>query len=384
MEGGGRLFGAASLARKLKASGLLKVVCDDSILEINEMTLRAMLNSSFILPSQAQDALSIEVITLGKNRDQNLFQFKIYENVEPADEGEFGTKEEGGEKGMKGVKGEKGEKGEDFLALDPAAMISEIADRLENILMEEYYKEQKQYQRKLAEAQTELKPLEEKMRQLNDRERELFAKAGMTSLRRTEVLKKIQSLERRQQEMEMELVAAAAREDELQKQIAILGDQTAKKLQQDTVLDELKNILQLRENEMKTVQKMMESGNASQSDYFKAREAVAQARIEMVKRQEAISESIGGGAAMQERVKELTDIAIENAESQAVLKHIEEQLSIIKDKKILELADQYEIEIGLKQDTMRRSYDFTQKSIQEYNYTMQRMLPPSVSVLGGD
>ena len=263
-------------------------------------------------------------------------------------------------------------------------MISEIADQLKDILMAEFDKQQRQYRMKLEDAEHELQPLEEKMRGLNDLERDLYAKAGTSSLRRNDVLKQIQSLERRRQEMEMELVEAAAREEALQKQIAILGDQTEKKLAQDPVSVELKEIMQLREQEMKTVQKMVDTGHASQNEYFKARAAIAKARIELVKRQEAISESIGGGAMMQERVKELTDIAITNAESQAVLNYIEEQLSILKNKKILELADQYEVEIALKQDSIRQSYAHAQDNIQRYRLNMQRSLVPSVSVLGGD
>jgi hypothetical protein len=369
----------------LIASGLLKVVCDESILELNDQILGAIVNSSFVLPEEAQEALTIEVQSLGNTRGQNLFQLEIFENPEPEDvsHGEYGAKED--ELTALEIPGEEEEKeGEDFQDLPPVQMISEIADRLKDILMAEYNKQQRQIFNKLAEAEAELKPLEEKMRRLNDHERELYAKAGTSSLRRNDVLKQIQSLERKRQDMEMRLVEAAAREEALQKQIAILGDQTEKKLTQDSVLEELVNILKLREEEMKTVEKMVETGRTSQSEYLKAREAIAQARIELVKRQEAIRDSTGGGATLQERVKELTDIAILNAESQAVLKHISEQLAMLKAKKILELADQYEVEIALKQDFMRRSYEYAQKNIQSYKFDMQRTLAPSVSVLGGN
>ena len=381
MEYGGR-GGPIRPQVDLIASGLLKVVCDDSILELNDQILGAIVNSSFVLSQEAQEELTIEVHSLGKTREQNLFQLTIFEIREPEDEGE-----EEGEKGEKeappGAGKTEGE-GDDFLELPPAEMINVITNRLREILMAEFDKQRNQYRGKLEDAEVYLKPLEDKMRRLNDLERELFAKAGMSSLRREDVLSQIRSLERQKQDMEMRLVEAAAREDALQKQIAILSDQTKKKLSQDAVLRELEHIVKLREQEMITVQKMVEAGQASQNEYFKVREGIAQARIKLVERQEAIRESLGGGATMQERVKELTDIAISHAMDQAVLKHIAEQLEMLKAKKILELADQYEVEIALKQNAIRQSYEYTQESIQGYRLHMQRLLVPSVSVLGGD
>ena len=364
------------------ADGLVKVECDDSILKIDEQVLEAIVNSSFVLSPEVQEQLIIEVRSVGGMEEQNLFKLTIFETREPEDI-EHGAKK--GDLRALDIPGEEEEgegEGDGFLELPPADMISEIADQLKDILMAEFDKQRNQYRGKLEDAEVYLKPLEDKMRRLNDLERELFAKAGMSSLRRSDVLKQIQSLERKRQDMEMRLVEAAAREEALQKQIAILGKQTEEKLKQDIVLKELEHILKLREEEMKTVQKMVEAGQASQNEYFKVRGAVAQARIELVKRQETIHESIGGGATMQERVKELTDIAIMNAESQAVFQYIEEQLAIIEAKKILEIADQYEMEIALKQDSMLRSYEYAQKNVQRYRLNMQDSLPPSVSVLG--
>ena len=357
----------------LIASGLLKVVCDESILGLDDQILGVIVNSSFILSAEAQEALTINVGSLGRTRDQNLFALEIFEKPALENEGEFGVE--------KGVEGEKGE-GEDFLERSPAEMISEIAVQLENILMEEYEKQQRQMKRKLDEALNELEPLEEQMSRLNARERELYAKAGMSSLRRNDVLKQIQSLERMKQEMEMRLVEKAAREEALQEQIAILGKQTEIKLKQDSVLEELELIMKLREEEMERVKKMMGAGQASQKDYFRAREALAQARIKLVERKEEISDSIRAGTTLRLRVKELADITISNTEDGAVLRHIEKQLSILKDKEILELADQFEVEIALKQDSVLQSYDYARENIQEYKLLLQRMVEPSVSVLG--
>ena len=370
------------LPGQLKASGLLKVSCDFSILQLNDDVLGALLNSSFVLAEDAQEKFTIYVDLMAGKGDENLFRLTIVENADPEKQAEGGLEAQGQEHGDETRSG-RGDKEEEFLKSSPADMISKIADRLRDILIMEFDKQRRKNREKLEEAESELKPLEDKMRRLNDLERELYAKAGMSSLRRNDVLKQIQSLERRKQDMEMRLVESAARKEALQEQIAKLGDQAKEKLNKDQVTMDLLEILKLRETELARVYEMQQKGVVSQEERAKAQEALFRARIELAQRQEAIRESTGS-AMMQARVKELSDITISNAEDQAVLKHVWEQLTMFQANKILELADQYEVEIALKQDAIRQSYALAQDNIQRYRLNIQRSLAPSVSVLGGD
>ncbi|MBN1846889.1 MAG: hypothetical protein JW810_14480 [Sedimentisphaerales bacterium] len=380
----------------------MKLTCDSEVLEMNAEILNVLLNSSLIIPTGLQERISVEVSVMGRS---NLFRLNIFEiplmpQTDPAaalgephpemyDMNPIASEPEPGLANLEPAASEEApqeaepEQG-DLLTLPPADKITWVADRLRAVLRTEYEKQLDQYRQKLELAEKELVPLREQMRELTDAERALFVKTGIADLRREKVLEKIQFLEDRRQDLEMQQVESRALVGALEDQLAKMAEQAKEKLAQDPIAKELEGILEIRRHEFELVQKMQEQGQASREDVLKAQEGLARARIELVQRREAVAETIGGVAAIQKWNEELASVAMKNAEAEAGLKYVNGQLQQYRDKKILEEADMYELYIGLKMETVRKSYNDKRNALLRYQNYLQQATPPAVSVLGAD
>lgn len=362
---------------QMEASGILKVDCSESVLELSDGIIWAIANSSFVLPEETQGILAIHVNSLTRGRDRNLFQVDIYKKCKEPEQEDEGFAEETGTA--------KGEEKDNFLSLSASGKIRYVADQLQEILNAEYDKQQNTYREKLEAAREELEPLEEKMRMLNERERELYAEAGISDLRRDYVLKQIRELEHRKQYLMMEVVESEARHGALQSQITKHSDNIREKLADDPILRELEEVVSLRRQELQAAETLQGQGlEAQRKELSQAKLALSKARIDVETRKQGIRELVGSGAVMQEWVKELADLSMTTVEKEEVFGHIRNRLREFKDRNILELADRYELEIALKKDAVHQSYERTQKAIRDFQSRVQRMQPPSVSVLGGD
>jgi hypothetical protein len=168
----------------------------------------------------------------------------------------------------------------------------------------------------------------------------LQADSGLVEMNREAALKTLHELEERQQELEIQLVAANARERAIATQIASTAKAAEERAKNDPVAAELEKVVAVREQELGRVSKVYESGAASVGDSLRAIEGVALARAELVKARAAATQA-AGGELLGKLNGELVHIAIDSAEAQARLGTIRGRLEELRKRKTLELVDRY-------------------------------------------
>ena len=113
-----------------------------------------------------------------------------------------------------------------------------------------------------------------------------------------------------------------------------------------------------------------------------ARESVVRANIDFQTRRETLTKH-QGGKSLSELNNELASIAMSNSEYEATYQFIREQMDRLQSRKLLELANRYEVEILLKMESVREAFVTVQYRINELKTLLAGMQPPSVSILGG-
>jgi hypothetical protein len=191
-----------------------------------------------------------------------------------------------------------------------------------------------------------VREIDEQLANLKDKMELLHSISLNTAQLGPEILKdRIKSAELERQRLEMDLVAQHKRSGAITDQIQRIKKEADMRIDTDPVLKQLREVVPLREEEVKRVQKMFESGQASQSEASAVRDTVLQANIRVAEREEALRQSTQAG--LLERLnEELATIMIDQAEKQVRLELLRSQQPSIDVKDISEdkldrLTDQY-------------------------------------------
>jgi hypothetical protein len=127
------------------------------------------------------------------------------------------------------------------------------------------------------------------------------------------------------QQVNMSLATAEAKRKAIEEQIAQLRVQADKKLAGDTVTQELQTILDGREKSLQTAQNMSLTGRISELDVAKARESLAQARIDLARRKEELAKA-GGGSQLDSYSAQISEVAVQTAQDRAKLGILRQRL----------------------------------------------------------
>jgi outer membrane protein TolC len=136
----------------------------------------------------------------------------------------------------------------------------------------------------------------------------------------------------------------------------------------------------VHEKRLKDTQKLYESGSASAADLEDVKEKIIRARIELVKRQEEVSNPPGGivlGSYNNELAKLSTNMAL----SQQQIRSLEEQLKELEE--LLGKADDYEL-LSLKADIARQNLEETLLWNARLGRNIRSIQPPDVTVIGAE
>jgi hypothetical protein len=118
-----------------------------------------------------------------------------------------------------------------------------------------------------------------------------------------------------------------ARQDLLEKKIAQISLDIFKKVQTDRIAEELEKIVKMKETDAK---RLAESGAASEHDVDMAQTEVANARIRLMERREAIETTVYGDT-LQVLNKELVEVSLDGGEQAVLAEAIDARLGKLRE-----------------------------------------------------
>ncbi len=151
-------------------------------------------------------------------------------------------------------------------------------------------------------------------------------------------------------------------------------------LENDSITIELQKIVELIGRLLIEAEKQFRAGTISSLQLDEIKEKLARARIEIARRRESLSKSIGGNL-IESLNKELADRSITAAQDEASIRSLDRQL--VEAESLLAKADDYEL-LSLKADVAKQTL---QESILWRDRTSRQirlLQSPMVSILGGE
>ena len=168
--------------------------------------------------------------------------------------------------------------------------------------------------------------------------------------------------------------------DATTKRISGIQTKITEQLENDAISIEQQKIIDLIGKLLVEAEKQAKAGRISTSQVDEIKEKLARARIELARRRESLSNSIGGNL-IESLNKELADRSIQATQQEASLTSLERQQ--VEAESLLAKADDYEL-LSLKADMAKQSL---QESILWRDRTSRQirlLQSPMVSILGGE
>ena len=204
--------------------------------------------------------------------------------------------------------------------------------------------------------------------------------SGSRDLSRYAILRDISGLRQQLQTAIMKRASDESLYEATANQISEEQARRKKLIEDDPITREFKSILDVHERRLEATQKLYDSGKASVADLEDVKEKIIRARIELVKRQEEVSNPPGGivlGSYNNELAKLSTNMAL----SQQQIRSLEEQLKELEE--LLAKADDYEL-ISLKADIARQNLEETLLWNARLGRNIRSIQPPDVTVIGAE
>ena len=136
-------------------------------------------------------------------------------------------------------------------------------------------------------------------------------------------------LEKELESGRMELALMKTRQEAIVKQIDLLRAETAARMKDDVVTQELQKLVQSSESSVQDMEKRAAAGMVPNGEVTKALENLARARIDLARRQGELNKAIGGGQ-LDSYSGELSQMAIQTAEREARIRLLEEQRNRVR------------------------------------------------------
>ena len=166
--------------------------------------------------------------------------------------------------------------------------------------------------------------------------------------------------------------------DATTRRIAGIQARIKKQLENDSITIELQSIVEMSGKLVIEAEKQVEAGTISPLQLDEIKEKHARARIEIARRRESLSKSMGGNL-IESLNKELADRSIRATQDEASIR----SLQLAEAESLLEKADDYEL-LSLKADIAKQNL---QESILWRDRTSRQirfLQSPMVSILGGE
>ena len=252
-----------------------------------------------------------------------------------------------------------------------------LVDSLESTLVKAFedYKLRFNNQLKLAEqeatsAETDLREKQKTLREIS----------RSRVLDRDRILADIYRLRQDVQTPKMNQASNQVIIDATTRRIADIQARIKKQLENDSITIELQSIVEMSGKLVIEAEKQVKAGTISSIQLDEIKEKLARARIEIARRREQLSSSVGGNL-IETLNKELADRSIQATQDEASIRSLEQQLA--EAESLLAKADDYEL-LSLKADIAKQNL---QESILWRDRTSRQirfLQSPMVSILGGE
>lgn len=263
-----------------------------------------------------------------------------------------------------------------------AKLLAVVCKRLEGALAGAYKVQAEQLGREKEVADAQLTDAQAGLQRLQEAQRELTTKAGVSDLSREKVLDEIREFEQQKREHKMELVGLRARRMALEQAVNRISLSVKDRLAKDPIAMDLARIVGLREQHI-TKMDTPETGKTETVESIKLGEMLTEARLQLAERREALSRQ-AGGEVLGKLTGELAELSIDAATAEGRLVHITKQLAEIKGKGLLELADTYEREVAVRLPLAVEAVEQAIRRQGELSRQMQAGRAPTVTVIGGE
>jgi hypothetical protein len=187
-------------------------------------------------------------------------------------------------------------------------------------------------------------------------------------------------LEREIQALQLDLATTDARQKAIEKQIAIITDEAAKRAEQDEITRELDSLVRISTMNMVEVKKAVDAGRATPVDMSRAQESLTRAKIELARRREELSKSAGGGQ-VEEFNRELSQMTVEKAGKLAQQDVLNQQLAGVERE--LARASAFN-PAAARMRIVREALDIMARRVAELQTRLANLQPPTVTMIGAN
>jgi hypothetical protein len=215
---------------------------------------------------------------------------------------------------------------------------------------------------------------------LREKQKTLREMSRSRVLDRDKILADIYRLRQNVQTARMNQASNQVIIDATTRRIADIQARIKKQLENDSITIELQSIVEMSGKLVIEAEKQVKAGTISSLQLDEIKEKLARARIEIARRREQLSNSVGGNI-IESLNKELADRSIQATQDEASIRSLERQL--VEAESLLAKADDYEL-LSLKADIAKQNL---QESILWRDRTSRQirfLQSPMVSILGGE
>lgn len=212
-------------------------------------------------------------------------------------------------------------------------------------------------------------------------QRDLFDKAGREDLDRDQILNSIRKYESMREEMRLRLLGMSAKQHAVTEQIAALTQKIEKKIESNEILAGLRRIVELRKNALDRMRKLVETGQAGPEEANRAEEELIRAQADMARVLEQCRET-ENGSLIAALGKQLIDMSIEIENISAELGAVEERLSTLRERCVVELAARYADEVERPRFMIERRVMDLRQQQHQLKEKLRGMLLPEMQVIG--
>jgi len=261
----------------------------------------------------------------------------------------------------------------------PAAeeFMDALVDSLRSTLVKVFEDYKLRFNKQLQLAEQEATSAENDLREKQKTLREI---SRSRVLDRDSILADIYRLRQNVQTAKMNQASNQVIIDATTKRIADIQARIKKQLENDSITIELQSIVEMSGKLVIEAEKQVKAGTISSLQLDELKEKLARARIEIARRREQLSSSVGGNR-IESLNKELADRSIQATQDGASIRSLEQQL--VEAESLLAKADDYEL-LSLKADIAKQNL---QESILWRDRTGRQirfLQSPMVSILGGE
>ncbi len=272
---------------------------------------------------------------------------------------------------------------ENVTASKAPELLEAVVPRLRAALSQAGQLQLSDWRGQMAKLNEEFAEREVQVRDLQQLQQELTARAGETELSRSAVLRRIQELQQRRQQLQTDLVIGEAFVQALQERIAELGASARNRLEHDVIAAELEKILAARSHEYERYRLLAKEGKASQAEVTAAEVRLAEAKIQLAERRTAVSSPVGGEL-LNKLNEDLVKQSVQLSGKKAGLKIVEEQLERTRGPELPKLADDYDNKVRyalpIAQEALRRLMEQREALARQ----IRSYAPPSVTIIGAE